>query len=377
MKKFLSLLLICLLPLFLLACSQGQPSHSPEVQAAINPFIENKEIAGIVSILSDPDYNLTIDCFGYADAENKRPMTPDTVFAIFSMTKTVTGCAIMIALDQQILSLDDPVAKYLPEFKDLPYQVTIKDCMTHMSGLTGANIDIIKRGIPLREAARKAAQESHFASPPQTSFSYANPPIDVAAACLEVASNIPFDQFLRKYIFDPLDMRDTTFEPTPDMISRMAKSYSSDTPPFRPAPDIRAKQLEFPFPHQVYPCASAGLFSTPQDMIKFSQMLAHHGSYRNKTIVSSNTFDSIWAKKQTPDHIKEPYTIGSWLYQDWFGHEGALRTDQRANLKTGHSRLFFIQTENKAGQSFFNAKKAWHTASDKAQGMQTPFEANN
>lgn len=377
MKKFLSLLLIYLLPLFLLACSQGQPSHSPEVQSAINPFIENKEIAGIVSILSDPDYNLTIDCFGYADAENKRPMTPDTVFAIFSMTKTVTGCAIMIALDQQILSLDDPVAKYLPEFKDLPYQVTIKDCMTHMSGLTGANIDIIKRGIPLREAARKAAQESHFASPPQTSFSYANPPIDVAAACLEVASNIPFDQFLRKYIFDPLEMRDTTFEPTPDMISRMAKSYSSDTPPFRQAQDIRAKQLEFPSPHQVYPCASAGLFSTPQDMIKFSQMLAHHGTYRNKTIVSSNTFDSIWAKKQTPDHIKEPYTIGSWLYQNWFGHEGALRTDQRANLKTGHSRLFFIQTENKAGQSFFNAKKAWHNACDKAQGTGVPFEANN
>ena len=370
-------LLIYLLSLFLLACSQGQPSHSPEVQAAINPFIENKEIAGIVSILSDPDYNLTIDCFGYADAENKRPMAPDTVFAIFSMTKTVTGCAIMIALDQQILSLDDPVAKYLPEFKDLPYQVTIKDCMTHMSGLTGANIDIVKRGIPLREAARKAAQESHFASPPQTTFSYANLPIDVAAACLEVASNIPFDQFLRKYIFDPLEMRDTTFEPTPDMISRMAKSYSSDTPTFRPAQDIRAKQLEFPSPHQVYPCASAGLFSTPQDMIKFSQMLAHHGTYRNKTIVSSNTFDAIWAKKQTPDHIKEPYTIGSWLYQDWFGHEGALRTDQRANLKTGHSRLFFIQTENKAGQSFFNAKKAWHTACDQAQGMQIPFEANN
>lgn len=370
-------LLICLLPLILLACSQDQPSHSPEVQSAINSFIENKEIAGIVSILSDPDYNLSIDCFGYADAENKRPMTPDTVFAIFSMTKTITGCAIMIAIDQNILTLDDPVAKYLPEFKDLPYQITIKDCMTHMSGLTGANIDIVKRSIPLREAARKTAQESHFSSPPQTSFSYANPPIDVAAACLEVASNIPFDQFLQKYIFDPLDMRDTTFEPTPDMISRMAKSYSSDTPPFRPAQDVRAKQLQFPSPHQVYPCASAGLFSTPQDMIKFSQMLAHHGKYKDATIVSSNTFDSIWAKKQTPPHIQQPYTIGSWLYQDWFGHEGALRTDQRANLKTGHSRLFFIQTENKAGQSFFNAKKSWHTACDKAQGMQIPFEANN
>ena len=118
---------------------------------------------------------------------------------------------------------------------------------------------------------------------------------------------------------------------------------------------------------------SAGLYSTPADMIRFSQMLAHHGEWKGRRIVSRKTFDGIWAVKQTPGHIKQPYTVGSWLYGDWFGHEGAMRTDQRANLKTGHSRVFFIQTENKAGQAFFDAKIDWHRACDRFQKMDVPY----
>ena len=118
---------------------------------------------------------------------------------------------------------------------------------------------------------------------------------------------------------------------------------------------------------------AAGLYSTPADMIRFSQMLAHHGEWKGRRIVSRKTFDGIWAVKQTPAHIKQPYTVGAWLYGDWFGHEGAMRTDQRANLKTGHSRVFFIQTENKAGKAFFDAKTGWHRACDRFQRMETPF----
>ena len=112
-------------------------------------------------------------------------------------------------------------------------------------------------------------------------------------------------------------------------------------------------------------------------MIRFSQMLAHHGERDGVRIVSRRTFDEIWAKKQTPPGIAESYTVGSWLYGDWFGHEGAMRTDQRANLRTGHSRVFFIQTENKAGKAFFDAKRDWHKACDAYQGMNVPFSANN
>ena len=113
---------------------------------------------------------------------------------------------------------------------------------------------------------------------------------------------------------------------------------------------------------------SAGLYSTPADMIRFSQMLAHHGEWKGRRIVSRKTFDEVWAVKQTPANIKQPYTVGAWLYGDWFGHEGAMRTDQRANLRTGDVRIFFIQTENKAGSAFFQLKKDWHAAADKIQG---------
>ncbi|MBQ3748315.1 MAG: hypothetical protein II863_13005, partial [Kiritimatiellae bacterium] len=67
---------------------------------------------------------------------------------------------------------------------------------------------------------------------------------------------------------------------------------------------------------------------------------------------------------------------GSWLYDDWLGHEGAMRTDQRANLKTGHSRLFFIQTENRGGSAFFSLKKKWNAACDAVQGT-PPFNPKN
>ena len=121
---------------------------------------------------------------------------------------------------------------------------------------------------------------------------------------------------------------------------------------------------------------AAGLYSTPADMIRFSQMLAHHGEWKGVRIVSRKTFDEIWAVKQTPPHVREPYTVGSWLYGDWFGHEGAMRTDQRANLKTGHSRVFFIQTENAAGKAFFDAKRLWNEACDRDQKMDEPFSEN-
>ena len=87
---------------------------SDEVRGALGPFVDRGEIAGVVSVLSNPDYNLTVDCFGWADAENKVPMKTDTVFAVFSMSKTFTGCAVMIAIDRGILRMDDPVEKYLP-----------------------------------------------------------------------------------------------------------------------------------------------------------------------------------------------------------------------------------------------------------------------
>ena len=152
------------------------------------------------------------------------------------------------------------------------------------------------------------------------------------------------------------------------MQKRLVRAYTSDAYPVRPGQDRCTPQLVFPKKGRVYPAASGGLFSTPRDMIRFSQMLAHHGTRKGVCVVSRETFDRYMAVKQTPTAVREPYTVGAWIWGDWLGHEGAMRTDQRANLKTGQSRVFFIQTENRAGPAFFQLKAEWHRACDEVQG---------
>jgi CubicO group peptidase (beta-lactamase class C family) len=356
------------------ATGQSAAHGDASVKAVLDRYVDAGRIAGVVSVLSDADYNETYDCSGWADIENRQPIRPDNVFAIFSMTKNFTGAAVMCAIDEKKISLDDEVAKYLPEFADVVMKdgskpqrpLVVRHLLCHVSGFRGG-CNVINRDIPLREVARKlAAQQLEFQ--PEETFGYNNAGICTAAACLEVAVGMPYEKYLEEKILKPLGMKDTTFWPNEEQLKRLIKAYNSDDTPLRPAKDACAKQLVFPKSHRVYPAASGGLFSTPVDMIRFSQMLAHHGEWKGKTIISRETFDSIFAVKQTPAGIKQPYTCGSWIYGDWFGHEGAMRTDQRANLKTGHSRVFFIQTENKAGQAFFELKKDWHEACDKVQG---------
>jgi CubicO group peptidase (beta-lactamase class C family) len=205
---------------------------------------------------------------------------------------------------------------------------------------------------------------------PGETFAYGTMRFSVAAACLEVAVGERFEDYLKRKILDPLEMRDTTFSPNASQLKRLVSAYTSNGKPLRPASDRCARQLVFPKERPLSPAPGGGLFSTPADVIRFSQMLAHHGERKGVRIISRKTFDEVFAVVQVPGELgcKNPYSAGAWIYGDWFGHEGAMRTDQRANLKTGQSRLFFIQTENKAGADFFALKKAWHNACDIMQG---------
>lgn len=344
------------------------------VRGTLQKYVDGGRIAGVVSVLSDPGYGETFDCVGWADMENLIPMAPDTLFAIFSMTKTFTGAAIMCAMDEGRISLDDEVSKYLPEFADVVMedgtkpkrQLTIRDLMSHVTGFRGGYA-VVNRDIPLREVARRLAAGKLKFQPGET-FRYGNAWICSAAACLEIAVGKPYELYLKEKVFDPLGMKDTTFTPDAEQLKRLVKAYNSDDKPLRPARDNCARQLVFPKSGKLFPAASGGLFSTPRDMIRFSQMLAHHGEWKGRRIISRQTFDRVFSVKQTSEKIDQPYSVGGWIYGDWFGHEGAMRTDQRANLRTGHSRVFFIKTENAAGKAFFELKKDWHQACDKVQG---------
>lgn len=340
----------------------------------LNDYVNGGCIAGVVSAISDPNYEVRFDCAGWADAENRRPMTPDTLFAIFSMTKTFTGVAMLCAIDEGKVSLDDEVAKYLPEFADVRMKdgskpkrpLKVRDLMTHTTGFRGGYF-VVNRDIPLREVARRLALAPLEFQPGET-FSYGNSWICTGAAIIEIVTQMPFERYLQVKVLDPLGMKDTTFWPNEEQLKRLVRAYTSDAHPFRPGNDGCTPQLVFPKKAKVYPAASGGLFSTASDMIRFSQMLAHHGEWKGRRIVSRATFDALIARKQTAEGISQPYSVGAWIWGDWLGHEGAMRTDERANLRTGHARVFFIQTENKAGPAFFQLKSVWNDACDEVQG---------
>lgn len=361
----------------LLLCTLGyavQPKTDQRnaVRRVLDDFVLSNRISGVVSILSDTNCNLTVDCSGWANVENRVPISTNTLFAIFSMTKTFTGAAVMCAIDEGLISLDDRVSRYLPEYADIRMadgskpkrELVLRDLLSHTDGMRWEHSPINK-SVPLREAARMYAAHPMQAHPGET-FRYGTMRFSVAAACLEVAAGERFEDYLKRKILDPLEMKDTTFSPNASQLERLVTAYTSNGLPLRRASDNCARHLVFPKEAPLCPTPGGGLFSTPADVIRFSEMLAHHGERKGVRVISRKTFDTYFATVQVPGELGErrPYSVGAWIYGDWIGHEGAMRTDQRANLRTGQARLFFIQTENKAGPDFFALKKAWHAACD-------------
>ena len=366
--------------LFMAGCTLVQETDSRNiVKRTLDEYVLSDRISGVVSILSDTDCNLTVDCSGWANVEKRVPISTNTLFAIFSMTKTFTGAAVMCAIDEGRMSLDDLVSKYLPEYADVRMrdggrpkrELTLRDLLSHTDGMRW-EYPLVNNDISVREAARLYMAKGLKYQPGET-FAYGTMRFSVAAACLEVAVGERFEDYLKRKILDPLEMTDTTFSPNASQLKRLVSAYTSNGKPLRPASDRCARQLVFPKERPLRPAPGGGLFSTPADVIRFSQMLAHHGERKGVRIISRKTFDEVFAVVQVPGELgrENPYSVGAWIYGDWFGHEGAMRTDQRANLKTGQSRLFFIQTENKAGDDFFALKRAWHAACDKLQNTPT------
>ena len=341
-----------------------------ELKAFFDETIAAGRIAGVVSVLSDSTGEERFDCAGYADLEAKTPMTPDTVFAIFSMSKPIFGVAMMCAIDEGKISLDDEVSRYLPEFAQAKMKdgsapkrpVTVRDLCCHISGFRGG-YPATNRDIPLREVARRLAAQP-LESQPGEKFSYSTGQIDAAAACLEVATGRPFEEYLQAKVLDPLGMKDTTFWPNADQQRRLVKAYTSDDQPVRPAKDDRVEQLKFPKRRKIYPSPGGGMFSTPRDIIKFDEMIAHRGEWKGKRIVSRETFDKVIAVKQTPAGVGDRYSCGCWIHGGWLGHDGAARAGHWASPYTGRSRAFFIQTENRAGQAYNDLMQGWRKITD-------------
>ena len=199
--------------------------------------------------------------------------------------------------------------------------------------------------------------------------------LEQSGAVVQVVSGMPFERFIEERIFKPLGMTDTTFTPNAEQIGRIARCYNGDAKPLvdqAKANVLRngvcyALATELDPGMKLYPAPSAGLYSTPLDFARYSQMLAHHGEWQGVRILPEKLFDEVFIIKQTPDSIPSPYTIGNWIRGEWFGHSGALKTDQRVNVRTGHSRCYFVQTSPAGGAGFERSKDSWNMAVDAMQ----------
>ena len=185
--------------------AQAQPP-AKNIADALQPFVENHTIAGAVTLVADKDKVLSLETVGYADLAAKKPMRPDNLFWIASMTKPVTATAVLMLQDEGKLSVDDPVAKYLPELANLktpdgkPAKLTLRHLLTHTSGMGEATPQESR-------AARKLADLiPHYAEKPLqfepgTKWQYCQSGINSLGRIVEVVSGQSLPDFLQTAAF--------------------------------------------------------------------------------------------------------------------------------------------------------------------------------
>jgi CubicO group peptidase (beta-lactamase class C family) len=368
-------------PLFLAAALLAAGPIAPVLQ----PFVEKHELAGAVALVADKDKVLDIETVGFADIAAAKPMAPDTLFWIASESKGMTAVAVLMLVDEGKLALDDPVEKYLPEFrgqmvvaeKDAAHvllrkpahPITLREVLSHTSGLPfkSAVEEPTLDGLPLAAAVRSYAM-TPLQSEPGARYQYSNAGINTAARVLEVVSKQKYEDFMQQRLFTPLGMKDTTFWPTAEQVDRLAKTYrpTKDKTGLEEAPlgqllkPLTDRDHRFPMP-------AGGLFSTARDTARFCQMLLNRGELGGRRYLSEAAWKEL-TSRQTAPTIKESYGFGLTVGPDGFGHGGAHATNMDVRLKDGLVLVWMVQHAGFPGEGG-KAQGAFRKAAVTAYGQ--------
>ena len=269
--------------------------------------------------------------FGFSDISKREMLKSDAMFRLASMSKPITAVAALILMDRGLLSLDDPIAKYLPEFSKLfigkikndevveeievKTAVTIKELLTHSSGIGSGDIgakDFL--AIPVEERATLEMAMPLYAKcrlefEPKTSSDY-SPFIglDILSRIIEIISGKSYDVFLKEEIFDKLGMRDTTFVPTETQWDRMVRFATEQDGQCVSEPLDKTRVFEH-FPLTFF-AGSAGLASTMDDYFAFAKMLLNEGEYNGIRILNADTVRAMSTPQLTKEVLPPPQVWG-------------------------------------------------------------------
>ncbi|HEY0005909.1 MAG TPA: serine hydrolase domain-containing protein, partial [Pyrinomonadaceae bacterium] len=265
----------------------------------MNSFVERREISGAVMLVARGGKVLSVEAVGYQDLESKKPMRRDTIFDIRSVTKPVTAIGIMILMEEGKLALNDPVEKYLPEFKtttgqtqDAPDPITIYHLLTHTSGIPAsrpAEIEdiTVKRNRTLADVvALLSKQKTEFT--PGTQFRYSSSGFAILGRIIEVVSGRAYEQFIKERIFDPLGMKDSFFFIPAGKLERVASIYRMQDGKLKKWEEIRdySKNAKYPGPE-------FGMYSTAEDLAALCQMMLNGGVFKGKRILSRMSVEAM------------------------------------------------------------------------------------
>ncbi|RPD47286.1 serine hydrolase domain-containing protein [Paracnuella aquatica] len=318
------------------------------IDAALKSFVDSGQIAGVSALVYEKGKEVYFNAFGYADAATKRPMDRNTITRIYSMTKPITGVALMQLYEKGLFQLDDPLSKYAPEFANMQVYkgtdasgniilepakrpITIRDITRHTAGFAPgidhpvlnplvAKADVFNPNNTLTEMAKRLASLPLLFHPGDQ-WGY-GASVDVQAYLVEKLSGKPFDQYLAANIFKPLGMNNTGYVLAPADRNRFAALYQRDAT--GKASAISMGDNEFNIKDRALKPGGFGLISTVDDYMKFARMLLNKGKFNNATILKPQTVQLM-----ATSHLSDTVSQRMWLPskgQVGFGIDFAVRT---------------------------------------------------
>lgn len=307
----------------------------------IDEAIESGVTAGVNILIRKDGEEVFYGERGFADREEKKAVKRDTIFRLYSMTKPVTAVAVMILVERGVLDLAQPVSDFLPGFADLKVEedgvlhplkkdLTLFHLINMTSGYTygdgetigtratAALIDECKEKMYGSEAVNTVEFANRLGSiplqfQPDSTWQYGLS-ADILGAVVEVASGMKFGEFLKKNLFEPLDMRDTAFWVPEEKQHRLAKAYETvgkDMILFEGDHLVISNSMKQP---PAYEAGGAGLVSTIDDYARFAQMLLNGGMLEGVKILSKKTVEYLVNGRLTEDQQKG--------FRTWNGLEG-------------------------------------------------------
>lgn len=307
-----------------------------KLDAAMQSLVDNKKLAGLVTVLARHGKIVEQRSYGYADVASRKPMQKDTIVRIYSMTKPITGVAMMMLYEEGKWKPSDPISRYIPEFRDLKvysgldkdgkpmldkpsHAPTMGELMSHSAGFTygffgSTPVDKLYQEAQLLNAATlqefiERVSKLPLLYQPGEGWVYSIS-VDIQGYLVEKLSGKPFADFLRDRIFMPLGMKDTGFYVPVDKLERVASVYQSD---ITEGASAMPKDPGISQPPGM-PSGGGGLYSTASDYLQFAQMVLNGGELNGVRVLAQSSIDLMRANHLSDD-VKNAKKFGIGLYQ--------------------------------------------------------------